>query len=948
LNIQNIGKQTTDYFVRVVSLPQGWKAYAEDGGALVQFWGDGKYDIADIAPGGIGNASFAMAAVDNGNGETPAFEGFVKLELWHDVFGLNNTLLDTENVPVWAAEYPNDMQRHNFIASLPIISLTEASQPIIQWANNIEDGYTYTLQRKLKQDSQWSDLSDFPYLSATLYRTIDESAELGNIYDYRTVACNSEGCSTYSAPSRVNLITYLKAATDEPDEQPDTDNSSPINTTRAWFYDEGTTKKLVWNWNDELRPNFVYFNIYSDGERIVTATKLTSFTLTDASADPSYTVTWVDSNEVESEGLSVTNAANSSSVNEISGTLTESQKWTTEDGIYQITGDFTIPAGVRLEIDAGVVVKLGRYVDITVNGELLTKGTADFPVVFTSIYDDSYGGDTTGNGSQYQGDTNYNWGGIRFKTGSDGSDLNYAVVRYGARGNYSHMVEVINSSPTIRNSHFSNAFNDLVNIGADAAPTITRNFFMVTGSRTVFNSSEEAFSFTHNIFAGTKTDLAVENKASKALIATANYWADIQGPSTDDNTERGVKIKGNITVAPYLSAPLYLVLADVDLDDVINLYNNCDVVANVGQFDTNSDGEGDACDDDDDGDGVSDAEDYYPRDPERAYLDADLDGVLDENDNCPVNKNFEQTDSDQDLQGDVCDPDDDDDGIPDDYEIANGLDPLDSNVEIDSDDDGLSDAEEYTIGLNPLLKDSDEDGLNDGDEIAAGLDPLVKNDELIEYQRLTPSRDIIRMQPEQKVDISWSYAVSDDQFNLSGLILRVHFNSNLLEWLNQDQYLAKGFASSQFQEDADNFDNDLNTTHFIYFEWYDESIKWPGETIENLVTMQFKLKTGLTGFASTAVNISSTNAIKMKTSNSIINYVVASPKVKIGLGADFFSLDVTGDGEFDPFSDGLIINRFLMGYPAESIALEDELTNATRNREEIFQLLQSAKIAQSQ
>jgi hypothetical protein len=86
----------------------------------------------------------------------------------------------------------------------------------------------------------------------------------------------------------------------------------------------------------------------------------------------------------------------------------------------------------------------------------------------------------------------------------------------------------------------------------------------------------------------------------------------------------------------------------------------------------------------------------------------------------------------------------------------------------------------------------------------------------------------------------------------------------------------------------------------------------------------------------------------MKTSNSIINYVVASPKVKIGLGADFFSLDVTGDGEFDPFSDGLIINRFLMGYPAESIALEDELTNATRNREEIFQLLQSAKIAQSQ
>src|SRR5579859_715456 len=62
--------------------------------------------------------------------------------------------------------------------------------------------------------------------------------------------------------------------------------------------------------------------------------------------------------------------------------------------------------------------------------------------------------------------------------------------------------------------------------------------------------------------------------------------------------------------------------------------------------------------------------------------------------------------------------DSDGDGMPDEYEIANGFNPFDpSDAGQDADGDGLTNLQEYLLGTNPHNPDTDGDGVPDGVEV---------------------------------------------------------------------------------------------------------------------------------------------------------------------------------------------------------------------------------------
>jgi RHS repeat-associated protein len=117
----------------------------------------------------------------------------------------------------------------------------------------------------------------------------------------------------------------------------------------------------------------------------------------------------------------------------VSGTISANTTWTLANSPYILTGNVTVASGATLTIEPGVVVKFNaQFRTLWVSGTLKAIGTEAQPIVFTSIQDDTVGGDSNGDGAATSPAPGQ-WYDIGIQAGTT-SELRHVAVRYGGYG----------------------------------------------------------------------------------------------------------------------------------------------------------------------------------------------------------------------------------------------------------------------------------------------------------------------------------------------------------------------------------------------------------------------------------------------------------------------------------------------------------------------------------
>jgi hypothetical protein len=328
-----------------------------------------------------------------------------------------------------------------------------------------------------------------------------------------------------------------------------------------------------------------------------------------------------------------------------------------------------------------------------------------------------------------------------------------------------------------------------------------------------------------------------------------------------------------------------LTLSDADEDGVTNDLDNCQDVSNADQADLDQDGKGDVCDADIDGDQISNTDETAQgTSPDKA--DSDGDGVLDGIDALPLDAS-ESSDRDGDGTGDNAD------AFPD-----------DSAETQDSDNDGVGDVRDAFDNDPNEFEDTDGDGVGNNADVFPDNSAETQDSD---NDGVGDVRDVFDDDPTEFEDTDGD-GVGD------------------VADLDDD---GDGFSDAQEIADGTNPKSRFSCGSCPFSFDVDESQAAQPLTDGLLVIRH------LFGFSGDALTSGAVAGLADRASSEGITSYLTDADAE---------LDIDGDGESKPLTDGLLLIRYLFGFRGDALISGAIGSDAERDTAEAVEAYIKARV----
>jgi len=259
--------------------------------------------------------------------------------------------------------------------------------------------------------------------------------------------------------------------------------------------------------------------------------------------------------------------------------------------------------------------------------------------------------------------------------------------------------------------------------------------------------------------------------------------------------------------------------------------------------------------------------------------------------------------------------DSDGDGVDDSVDLF----PDDPRGGLDADSDGMADEWEQLYGLDPSDPsdaniDIDQDGATALEEFQRDTDPGIAN---LEEQRLNWVAPSFLVKGQSNV-LKLTYSTSDNSVEVSGISFKIFYNNELLE--NVDYFDTGRVESSEIYSDLGDEDGDAFTNVYQVFKWSESAGNWPGEGTTLPLTL---IKGTITPSESMERFVANLRPVE-----AALAYKIVAQSLDLMVGS--VSLDIDGDGEVKPLTDGLLVIRYLFGFTGSNLTSGALGAEATR------------------